>query len=87
MIDVIAYPKQMDRSTLFHEMVHVAQYRVLGLRRFADLYVKGFFNGGGYEGIPLEQQAYELETRFSRNPKEKFSVEGDVVRRHEAGLL
>jgi len=87
LIDVIAYPKQMDRSTLFHEMVHVAQYRVLGLRRFADLYVRGFFNGGGYEGIPLEQQAYELETRFSRNPKEKFSVEGDVVRRHEAGLL
>jgi hypothetical protein len=87
LIDVIAYPKELDRSTLFHELVHVVQYRVLGLWRFAELYVKGFLNGGGYYGIPLEQQAYELERRFSRNPKELFSVEEDVIRRHDAGQL
>jgi hypothetical protein len=87
LIDVIAYPEELDRGTLFHELVHAVQYRVLGLRRFAKLYVQGFLDGAGYEGIPLERQAYELETRFSRNPKEVFSVEEDVIRRHEAGRL
>jgi hypothetical protein len=87
LLDVIAYPEQLSRSTLFHELVHAVQYRVLGLRRFADLYVRGFLNGGGYEGIPLEGQAYELEERFSGNPKTKFSVEDDVNRRLQAWRL
>lgn len=87
LVDLIAYPDRISRSTLFHELVHVVQYQVLGLRRFADLYVCGFLNHGGYDGIPLERQAYELENRFSRNPKKIFSVEEDVVRRLKGGLL
>ena len=87
LVDVIAYPERMDRSTFFHELVHVVQYRVLGLRKFARLYVTGFLNGGGYEGIPLERQAYELEEQFSRYPKKIFSVENDVKERLQAGRL
>lgn len=87
LVDVIAYPEEMNRSTLFHELVHVVQYRVLGLRQFARLYVTGFLNGGGYEGIPLERQAYELEERFRRDPKSVFSVEMDVLERLRAGRL
>ena len=85
--DLVAYPDGLDRSTLFHELVHVAQYRVLGLRRFAALYVRGFLDGGGYEGIPLERQAFELEDRFSRNPTSVFPVEDDVIQRQKAGRL
>jgi len=87
LVDVIAYPERMNRSTLFHELVHAVQYRVLGLRQFARLYVTGFLNGGGYEGIPLERQAYELEERFSRDPKSVFSVEMEVQERLGAGRL
>ena len=87
LVDVIAYREQMSRSTLFHELVHAVQYRVLGLRGFARLYVRGFLDGGGYEGIPLERQAYELEGRFRRSPNNAFSVEEDVVLRREAGRL
>jgi hypothetical protein len=87
LVDVIAYPERMSGSTLFHELVHVAQYRVLGVRRFAMLYVNGFLEGGGYEGIPLEIQAFELENRFRRNPDRVFSVEEDVVQREKAGRL
>ena len=87
LVDVIAYPEEMNRNTLFHELVHAVQYRVLGLRQFARLYVTGFLNGGGYEGIPLERQAYELGERFSRDPKSVFSVEMDVVERLRAGRL
>jgi hypothetical protein len=87
LMDVVAYPDELDRSTLFHELVHVVQYRVLGLRRFAQLYVKGFLAGGGYEGIPLERQAYQLGTRFDRWPGTVFSVEEEVTRWHLAGKL
>jgi hypothetical protein len=87
LVDLIAYPDRMHRGTLFHELVHAVQYQVLGLPRFADLYVRGFLNHGGYDGIPLERQAYELEERFSRNPKRVFSVEEDVVHRLNSGLL
>ena len=87
LVDVVAYPEELGLGTLFHELVHVVQYRVLGLRRFAELYVRGFLLRGGYEGIPLEQQAYQLEAQFDESPGTVFSVEEDVVRRREAGLL
>lgn len=87
LVDVIAYPEKINRSTLFHELVHAVQYRVLGLRQFARLYVTGFLNGGGYQGIPLERQAFELEERFSRDPKLLFSVEMDVLERLRTGRL
>jgi hypothetical protein len=87
LVDLIAYADRMNRSTLFHELVHVVQYQVLGLWRFADLYVRGFVNHGGYDGIPLERQAHELEERFRRSPKRVFSVEEDVICRMKTGLL
>lgn len=80
-VDLIAYPESPDLRTLFHELVHVVQYRVLGLRAFAESYVRGFVSGGGYERIPLEQEAYELDARFSRNRNRRFSVEEEVRRR------
>jgi hypothetical protein len=87
LVDVVAYPEELDLSTLFHELVHVVQYRVLGLRRFAKLYVSGFLTRGGYDEIPLESQAYELGERFDEDPARVFSVEEDVIRRHQLGLL
>jgi hypothetical protein len=87
LVDVVAYPEEIDASTLFHELVHVVQYRVLGLKEFARLYVRGFLHGGGYDGIPLERQAYQLGARFDRWPKRLFSVEEEVIRWHSAGKL
>jgi len=87
LVDVIAHADNLSRSTLFHELIHVVQYRILGLRQFAKLYVRGFLEKGGYDGIPLERQAYELEEEFSRNSKRGFSVEEDVKRRLHRGLL
>lgn len=86
-VDMIAYPERLNIHTLFHELVHVMQYRVLGLRMFSRHYVHGFVKGGGYEGIPLERQAYELEEKFSRKPRNHFSVEADVKARWQAGRL
>ena len=84
-VDLIAYPERLSIHTLFHELVHVMQYRALGLRKFSRHYVRGFVSGGAYEGIPLERQAYELEDRFRRNPRNCFSVEDDVRARWRDG--
>jgi hypothetical protein len=85
-VDVIVHAQPLTRDLLFHELVHVVQYRVLGVAQFAELYVRGFLSGGSYEEIPLEKQAYELEELFTRNG-EVFSVEDDVQRRRKAGQL
>jgi hypothetical protein len=61
-------------SILFHELVHVVQYWLLGPRRFVEHYLTGWYKGGGdYFKIPLEKQAYDLQRRFERG--EQFTVE------------
>jgi hypothetical protein len=85
-VDIVVHVAPLARSLLFHELVHVVQYRHLGVAGFADLYVRGFLNGGSYEEIPLEKQAYELEERFAQNG-DAFSVDEDVQRRRKLGQL
>jgi hypothetical protein len=68
-------------SLLFHEMVHVVQYRVLGVRGFIERYVRGWAeNGYAYLTIPLERDAYALQRRYDENPQQVFSVEAEVRR-------
>ena len=80
--DVVVLHVPPTPSLLFHELVHVEQYRQLGVDRFSELYVSGFLNGGSYEAIPLEQQAYALEHAFTASPTRAFSVAENVARLH-----
>lgn len=64
---------------LFHELVHVEQYRQLGIPRFAELYVRGFLSGGSYEAIPLEVNAYALGARYENDSTQHFSVADEVA--------
>ncbi len=71
---------------LFHELVHVVQYQLLGVDGFAHRYVTGWAaNGFQYEAIPLERDAYELDGRFQLDPDRSFSVEAEVTRRFGNG--
>jgi hypothetical protein len=76
--DVVVSHESFSDGLLFHELVHVEQYRQLGIPRFSELYVTGFLNGGIYDAIPLEINAYTLGGRFEQNPARLFSV-GDEV--------
>jgi hypothetical protein len=76
--NIVVSHQPVTTDLLFHELVHVEQYRQLGIRRFVELYVRGFFTGGGYDGIPLEVNAYQLGERFARSPQTPSSVELDV---------
>lgn len=85
--DVVASHERFTAGLLFHELVHVEQYRQLGIPRFSELYVRGFLNGGSYEAIPLEVNAYSLEDRFRRDGRRKFSVQAEVAQWLAEGRL
>jgi len=76
--DVVVSHVPFTDGLLFHELVHVEQYRQLGIPRFSELYVRGFLSGGSYDGIPLEVNAYALGRQFEVN--QQFSVAEEVAR-------
>jgi hypothetical protein len=77
--NVVVSHQPFTEGLLFHELVHVEQYRQLGIPQFSNLYVRGFLTGGGYDGIPLEMNAYALGARFETNPLKRFSVDSEVA--------
>lgn len=74
--DVVVFHEPLTPQLIFHEMVHIVQYRLLGIDDFARLYVRGYLQGG-YEGTPLETCAYELDGRFIMGSV-GFDVEAEV---------
>jgi hypothetical protein len=84
-VDTVVSHEPFTNSVLFHELVHVVQYQKLGLIEFATKYVRGFLDGGSYEAIPLEMNAYELEARFAAEPPKPFSAADDVQAWIDAG--
>jgi hypothetical protein len=77
--DAVVSHEPFSDGLLFHELVHVEQYRQLDISRFSELYVRGFLIGGSYEAIPLEVNAYSLEGRFRRDARQGFSVQAEVA--------
>ncbi|MCJ7728323.1 MAG: hypothetical protein MUO27_00325 [Sedimentisphaerales bacterium] len=83
---VLINPSKIDAkrrtSLVFHECVHVAQFRFLTPDRFAREYVTGWANNEfDYYKIPLEIQAYQLQQRFDSNSQNVFSVEAEVAQK------
>ena len=74
--DVVVFHDLLTPQLIFHELVHVVQYRLLGIDEFARLYVRGYLHGG-YEGTPLEVCAYQLDGRFIMGSV-GFDVEAEV---------
>ena len=76
--DVIVFHDRIESRALFHGVVHAAQIEILGLENYVDLYVRGFVKNKSWLAIPLEEQAYKLDTRFAEAPGERFSVEEEI---------
>ncbi len=81
--DVVVFHDALTPQLIFHELVHVVQYRLLGVDEFARLYVRGYLHGG-YDGTPLEVCAYELDGRFIMGSV-GFNVEAEVKAWVEGG--
>ena len=81
-------PLPPAHSVVFHEMVHVVQYDVLGIHEFARRYVTPFVqNRFNYMTIPLETIAFDLQDRFERCRDKPFPAESEIRSRvHAPGL-
>jgi hypothetical protein len=84
-MDIIVFHDEITLRTLFHGMVHAAQMAFLGFDRYNELYVRGFARTRSWIAIPLEAQAYQLDSRFAMNPAATFSVEDEVKSWSEQG--
>jgi hypothetical protein len=82
-LDVIAFNERLTDRALFHALVHTVQIQVLGLERYAELWVTSFIKTRAHFTVPLEVHAFSLASKFLRPAPERFSVE-DQVRRWEA---
>ena len=88
LVDTVLLVEKAARSDLdplvFHELVHVVQYDLLGLDKFVELFINGWVNQGfNYAAIPLEMDAYELQNRYEGDPGLTFDVQEEVSRRLE----
>jgi len=77
-VDVIVFNDPIVERTLFHGLVHAVQFDILGLEYYSDLFVSAFFRSNAHFNVPLEMQAFALESKFAANPESPFSVEEQV---------
>ncbi len=79
-LDVVVFNEAISERSLFHALVHTVQIQVLGLERYAELWVRSFVKSKAHFSVPLEVHAFSLSSKFLRPSAERFSVE-DQVRR------
>lgn len=79
-IDILVFNETLTERSLFHALVHFVQFQVLGVERYAELFVQSFIKTRAHFSVPLEAHAFTLESRFMRPSAEKFSVEDHVLR-------
>lgn len=77
--DTVVFPGEVNDRRLFHALAHAAQFEILGLERYAELFIRAFLRVRSHVSVPLEMQAFSLEAKFAEKPHEPFSVE-EIVR-------
>ena len=84
-IDLIAFNQKPTLRTLFHNLVHVTQIALVGTERFIRGYFRTLNEAGLWMVVPFEEQAYQLDARYTSNPSDVFSVETEVREWIKAG--
>ena len=77
-LDVILFNRQPTLRVVFHNLVHVTQFTILGAERVVRGYFHTINESGLWMVVPFEEQAYQLDARFTRDPLDVFSVEEEV---------
>ena len=77
-LDIIAFNEQFSERALFHGLVHFVQIQLLGLERYAELWVNSFIRTRMHFTVPLEVHAFSMASKFIRPIPERFSVEEEV---------
>jgi hypothetical protein len=77
-IDVAVFNRRPTPRTVFHTLVHIAQFEAVGVERVIKGYFETLNESGLWMIVPFEEQAYQLDARYTRDPKDVFSVEEEV---------
>jgi hypothetical protein len=77
--DAVVFNEKPTDRILFHALVHAAQYRVLGLDQYTELFVRSFLRVNSFVLVPLEAHAFALGSKFAANDARGFSVEEEVT--------
>jgi hypothetical protein len=77
-IDVALFNRQPTLRTVFHTLVHVSQFSILGLERVMRGYFETLNESGLWMVVPFEEQAYQLDARFTKDPDDHFPVESEI---------
>ncbi len=78
--DVLVFHQSPADRILFHALVHAVQFQMLGLERYTELFVRAFLRMGSHFLVPLEAQAFALDSKFTVNGEGAFSVEEEVCK-------
>ena len=84
-IDLVAFSRKPSDRILFHALVQVTQFTILGVERWMELYVRELNKKGLYILIPLTEQAYKLDARFTKDSSDTFSVAEEVQKWAQSG--
>jgi hypothetical protein len=77
-VDVALFNRQPTLRTIFHTLVHVTQYSVVGLERVMKGYFHALNESGLWMVVPFEEQAYKMDARFTKDSSDYFSVEAEI---------
>ena len=77
-LDVALFNRQPTLRTIFHTLVHVTQFQLVGLEKVMEGYFRALNDAGLWMVVPYEAQAYEMDARFTKDPNDAFSVEAEV---------
>jgi hypothetical protein len=77
-LDVALFNREPTLRTVFHTLVHLTQFTVVGLERVMKGYFQVLNESGLWMVVPYEEQAYTLDARYTKDPGEVFSVEAEV---------
>ncbi len=84
-IDVGVFNKEPTLRTIFHTLVHVAQFAFVGVEGAMEVYFRILNESGLWMVVPFEEQAYRMDARFTRDPTDFFSVEEEIKEWLRAG--
>jgi hypothetical protein len=77
-LDTVVFNEKLTERSLFHGLVHVVQFELLGVERYSELFVRGFIAAKHHFSVPLEAHTFSLESKFAANRSDRFSVEDRV---------
>ena len=66
--DVLVFHGEITARSLFHALVHAAQFSVLGLERYTELFVRGFFEPGRTLPCHWKRTLSRWNPSFPTNP-------------------